>query len=474
MIIKWDQALQDEIKVAQIIQKQEERGVLLDLSKCHGYVDELEEIKGSLYDNIRPHLTYNVIVQEGKFQEETEKCNMTFYKGDYNFVSKIFNKDRSPSRSVVAFLESLPVGDSLKVDQIGGPFSRIYFEEPVLTKRQKLAKQLLRFGWEPELFTPTGQPKLTDKGQPVDSLLRIEGDVGKNLASWFIHNHRQGQISGWIRDSRENGSIPASADTCGTNTVRFKHRVVANVPKASPRVIFGREMRSCFIPRPGYAMLGCDAAGLEARVLAHYTFPYDDGELGDEILHGDIHTKNSNNLSIDRDSAKTLYYALMYGAQWGKVKSILNCSSKRAKEVFNQFWKSMGALGHLRDKVIKVHKKYGYLPGLDGRKVYTRSDHSALNTLFQSAGAIAVKRATVLMDQEIKERDWDVHQIIHYHDEYQFEIPYDLVECDERGELVSEVGEVAANCFTRSGEFYEMRVPLTGDYKIGNNWAQTH
>ena len=38
----------------------------------------------------------------------------------------------------------------------------------------------------------------------------------------------------------------------------------------------------------------------------------------------------------------------------------------------------------------------------------------------------------------------------------------------------SRAGELAAKSITKGGEFYKLRVELTGGYQLGRNWAQCH
>jgi DNA polymerase-1 len=51
------------------------------------------------------------------------------------------------------------------------------------------------------------------------------------------------------------------------------------------------------------------------------------------------------------------------------------------------------------------------------------------------------------------------------HDELQ-------VACRER--LGDRVGSVLARCAQEAGKPFGFRVPLASDYKIGNDWSQTH
>jgi hypothetical protein len=71
-----------------------------------------------------------------------------------------------------------------------------------------------------------------------------------------------------------------------------------------------------FIVPEGRKLVGCDAAGLEARTLAHYLARYDKGAFGKAVLEGkkeegtDVHTMNMKALGIhDRNVAKRWFYA---------------------------------------------------------------------------------------------------------------------------------------------------------------------
>lgn len=485
---EWKRALEMEIEVSRIINQQQVNGVEFDIAKAHKHITDIKHKKQELYSEMRPYLSMEVV---HRFQTE---------------VKKPWIANGNWSNAVVKWYED-------KIPDITGPFSRVEFVEPDIGSRQKLTKQLLKVGWKPDLYTDKGSPKLTDKGSPVPSLMKIEAPVGKSLAEWYVLSHRQGQIQGWIDRVRPDGRLTSGANSCGTNTARMRHRIVVNVPKAAPEVIYGYEMRDLFITRNGYSMCGHDASGLEARIMGHYTFPIDGGEFAELILHGDIHSKNAKAFfpaELDghvigdvvfkyyRNMAKTLFYALIYGAQVGKVKSIVGCSQKRAQAIFNAFWAINPGLGRLRDKVIKLAEKNGWIPGLDGRKIYIRSSHSALNALFQSGGAIVMKASLVILDHWVRKAELDVMKVIDMHDEAQAEVNNDDI-ITARGTLeeverATDVGiwtpihdnegvfeamhcmygELAVKSIRKAGEVYGLRCDLDAEYMIGSSWAKTH
>ena len=118
----------------------------------------------------------------------------------------------------------------------------------------------------------------------------------------------------------------------------------------------------------------------------------------------------------------------------------------------------------LRERVSKAAKR-GYLKGLDGRKIYVRSEHAALNSLLQGGGAIVMKRALLMLQSLIKLNALDAKFVANIHDEWQMEVREDLADF---------VGELAVGCIEKAGEYYKLRCPLTGEYKIGGDWSETH
>ena len=191
-MISWKKALDLEIRVAKIINEQELNGVGFDIVKAKKDVQYLSDFRDKLYKKIRPEL-------------EPEISN------PYSVpVNKPFLMSGGYSKASTDWMKE-------DVKLIGGPFTRIEFVEPDIGSRVKLAEQLLKHGWKPTQFTPTGRPQITYKGEPVASLTAIKGEIGSRIAKWYTAGHRRSQIEGWIRDIRPDGRLMAGADSCGTN-----------------------------------------------------------------------------------------------------------------------------------------------------------------------------------------------------------------------------------------------------------------
>jgi len=253
---------------------------------------------------------------------------------------------------------------------------------------------------------------------------------------------------------------------------------------------------------PNNKLVGCDADGIEGCCSSNFLYRYDKGAYSDVILKGDkkkgtdLHTMNMKAVGLSsRDNAKTIFYAWMYGAGDPKLGLTVYEDWPEDKQArFNERFKGKSRNGKLAamgrkaranlgsgikgmDKLIKKvkdkSKNPGYVLGLDGRRVYTRSQHAALNTLLQSAGALIMKKALVLLDEALQEAGLvpgiDYEFVGNIHDELQIEVM-------ERPDAnMHEILGMAAEKATRdAGEFFAFKCPRSGSCDVGDNWSQTH
>jgi DNA polymerase I-like protein with 3'-5' exonuclease and polymerase domains len=273
---------------------------------------------------------------------------------------------------------------------------------------------------------------------------------------------RLGLVSAWIDAVDETGRIHGKVNTCGAVTGRMTHSSpnLAQVPAShSP---YGEDCRELFTVDDGYCLVGMDASGLELRMLAHYM---NDEDYTNEVINGDIHTANQRAANLEsRDKAKTFIYAFLYGAGDSKIGSVVGGTAKDGKRLKQDFLKNTPALKKLRTRVT-ASADTGSLIGLDGRVLHVRSPHAALNTLLQSAGAIVMKRAVVLLDHFSQVYKIDYKLVGQIHDEVQVEV------AEKQADFF---GDLAVNCVRRAGKDFKLNCPLDGDYKIGTTWRETH
>jgi DNA polymerase-1 len=351
------------------------------------------------------------------------------------------------------------------------------FTDPNPTSRLQLIAYFKELGWVPKEFTEAGQPEINEK--ILDSI----GTESSAIAARMFRLQKQiGMINdgqyAWIKCvNHRTGRVHGDVITNGANTSRCTHSKpnLAQVDKKDLR------MRDLWKPREGFKLVGCDAASLELRVLGHYLSFYDKGLFAIEVESGDVHTRNKDLAGLaKRDSAKTMIYALVYGAgnaKLGKIKAddmgvaerdpvkLMRLGTQLRHTIEEQF---TGYSELLKD-VQNVFLKRKYLNGLDGRPLHPRKEYSALNLLIQSAGAIIMKQALInsyeLYTKEGFVLGTDYNYVGNIHDEAQ-------IEC--RPEIAEKIGSLFRDGIIKAGEDFKMRCKMDGEYKVGNSWKETH
>ena len=370
-------------------------------------------------------------------------------------------KDGSLSKSGLTEEEYEKINKNFNIDHkefTNFSFMRKELQEFNLGSRKQIGEYLQDVGWKPKKFTPTGQP-IVDEG----TLSKIK-DIpeAQLIAEYLLLQKRIAQVESWLKALGEDGRVHGFVIPNGTITGRMAHRDpnMAQVP--SLKSPYGEECRSCWIVKDGYKLVGVDASGLELRMLAHYMA---DEEYINEIINGDIHTINQKAAGLEsRDQAKTFIYATIYGAGSLKLGSVVGGSKEDGARLKQRFINNIPAFKTLGDRVQKASRKK-YLKGLDGRKIYIRHAHAALNSLLQGGGAIVMKRALAMLDSLIKLQTLDAKFVANIHDEWQIEVREDLADF---------VGKLAVDCIQTAGNYYKLRCPLDGEYKVGGNWSETH
>ena len=329
--------------------------------------------------------------------------------------------------------------------------------------RKQIAERLSELGWKPHAYTEKGQAIVSE-----DVLSKVDIPEAQMVARFLLLEKRVSQIKSWIEAVGDDGRVHGKVWTLGTITGRMTHTSpnMAQIPAVySP---YGKECRDVWTTRThadsigNSVLLGCDASGLELRMLAHYM---NDRDFTREVVDGDVHTANQNAAGLPtRDNAKTFIYAFLYGAGAAKIGKIVDGTAKDGKKLIDKFLSNMPALKALRSKVDKLASR-GYVLGIDGRVLQIRSAHAALNSLLQGAGAIVCKEWLKHIIIQATKRNLDFKLVASIHDEYQFEVRKDHAE---------ELGEVTKLAMKLTEQSLKVRCPLDSEYKVGNTWAETH
>ena len=344
--------------------------------------------------------------------------------------------------------------------------------------RKQIGERLIeKYGWKPTKFTPQGAPQIDEK-----VLNELKYPEAKLLARYFYCQKQLSQISegdeGWLKKVKDN-YVHGKVNTIGTNTFRCSH-FSPNMAQISKRDL---RMRQVWLPDEGHKLVGIDADALELRMLAAMLGHFDKGEYAKALLEGskengtDVHSRTGKVVGIDnRDIVKRITYAYLYGASDRKLSQILregNAPNHNGKVIRERMNKGIVGLGTLQE-ILKKKVDRGYLIGIDGgRRIPIVSDHSVLNFLLQSMGAICMKWALVIFHYELAPAKGYVvnDQPVHFnycanvHDEVQLTCEPDHAE---------QIGQMFADAIRLAGERLELKCPLSGSYDIGDNWKETH
>ena len=430
-----DGSIELEHMIKHVITQQERKGFYLDEKKTHILLSEIKSKSDEILLQVRQEV-----------------------KPSVRLVREVIPRYKKDGCLAATGLQSI----DRPHETVGGPFSMISFEPFNLGSPKQIIARMERFGWKPVEFTEKGQAKITQKN--LETVSSTAPSSIRSLAKWKMLETRVKTMEGWLDALSSDGRVHGKVFPMGAVTGRMTHAEpnLANI--VSSNKPYGTELRSCWTVEnvDTHCLVGMDVKGLELRMLAHYM---QDDNFTSEVIDGDPHTYNQNAAGLEtRAQAKTFIYALLYGAGAAKIGSIINGSSRQGKETQEKFLRNVPKLGKLIGAVQKKASR-GYIRGIDGRKLWIRQARAALNTLLQGGGAIVCKQWSIILHDEIQRRNLDAHLVNTIHDEQQYEVSKEHSE---------ELMEIADTTMLKTGEFFNMRLPLNADATMGTTWAETH
>lgn len=344
-------------------------------------------------------------------------------------------------------------------------FRRFNMVEADLGNMDQVRGMLLDNGWIPTQFTPRGEPKVTE-----DSIHTIKGDLGKEILHYYSLRSRHSVLKGWIELAELNDNrVYVESFNIGTPTFRQRHSKIVNVPSSNS--YFGKEMRELFVADQDKVMVGCDSSGNQIRALGHYL---NNKDVNEHILNGDIHQRTADIVGVPRNVAKSILYATIFGAGMAKLgKMVLGYDDvEKGRDVKNKLYTVYPGLKELTKRLnnffhtTEYKNGIGFVPALDGRKIYAESSFKLLNYLLQAFEAITVKTAVVNAFKMFKEEKLDVNMLGLIHDE---------VQCQCNPKDLKRVKEILEYSF---GEYItttlKLNIQMAGEAKSGLTWSDTH
>lgn len=243
----------------------------------------------------------------------------------------------------------------------------------------------------------------------------------------------------------------------------------------------GRKIRTAFIAKPGYKLVGADYSQIELRLLAHVA---DMEVLRTAFKEGrDIHATTASQMfgvpleEVDselRRKAKTINFGIIYGISAHGLSQRLGIGRPEAGEYIKKYFEQYPGIKEYMERTKEFAREHGYVETLYGRRVHVKditsknpnlrafSERAAINAPLQGTAADIIKRAMVQVFDVLAERFPDAKMLLQVHDELIVEAPE--AQAEEIGQLVQKTMQNAAY----------VSVPLTVDAAIGHSWDDVH
>jgi hypothetical protein len=455
-----------------------------------------------------------------------------------------YNKDGTYNSRMASFFGIDPIEGLLedyeKTIVFGGEFCRIKIEPLKLSSSSDVKLFLSRNGWKPTEWNykkdKDGKP-VYEKGKRVktspkitEDSLELLGGKGKLYPDYLTARSRYSILKTWIDETSEAGTLHGDCITIGTPSMRARHSIIVNVPSAeSP---WGKEMRSLFISKPGWTLVGCDSEGNQARGLAHYL---EDSTFIDTLLNGDIHTYNSEKIEevltemgikwepevefkeeefnnfvkeqlsqistnvtefeelaeatkkdlkalfikklqkkAKRAVAKRILYAFLFGAAGPKLWSyIFGSLDDTQGPIFkNGFTKAVPGFKSLLDKLAKIYSSTSAYESVDCGYIYSIAGNRIYVDSFHKLLVYLLQSCEKITCATacMLLMEWLEAEGIPYQPCIMMHDELDFLVPDEYAERAAELGKLA---FAEGPKLYGITI-MSGSSKLGKNWFDVH
>jgi DNA polymerase I-like protein with 3'-5' exonuclease and polymerase domains len=360
---------------------------------------------------------------------------------------------------------------------------------------------LYSYGWVPETFKydrdkVTGKerkmPQVTvpNSGGEIDpgieKLIEKYPNIGfEHVKGVGILKHRIGMVSGFLSNHR-NGFLEAGAQGF-TNTLRFKHRNLVNLP--STRVPYGKEIRSLLIAGDFHKLLGSDLSSLEDKCKHHYQWKFDPEyvkmqqdprfdphllmcEQAELLTHEqtEAHKDKKEDHSKVRHAGKSCNYAAQYGAGPPTIARAANVSLTIAEKLWKAYhdlnW-SIDAIAESTETKKCIQNSWQRNP-VNGFWYWLKSEKDRFSTLCQGTGSYICDSWVESCHIICNERYGTNAPVIgEFHDELVMRL-----KDNEKSRKVME--NVVLEAMDKVNDMLKLNVTLTCAVSFGDNYAEIH
>ena len=273
------------------------------------------------------------------------------------------------------------------------------------------------------------------------------------------------------------GKVHTSLNQTVTSTGRLSSSN-PNLQNIPVRTEIGREIRKGFVAAQGNVLVSADYSQIELRLFAHIT--KDPGLVQAFQTDGDIHAQTARRIfevpddqpvtHDQRRQAKTINFAVIYGASPFRVAIELGITQVRAAELIKAYLALYPSVRAYLDTILEGAREKGYVQTLSGRRRYVpdinsrvfqfrqAAEREAANMPVQGTSADIIKLAMLHTDKALAGSGLGAQMVLQVHDELLFECPADEVRA-----LADLVRDAMQNA-------YPLDVPLRAEVKSGHNW----
>lgn len=450
------------------VREQEEEGFKLDIRYVEEKLEELEKLKEEKFQklcSIMPKVPVTSIRHKPKI----------FYKKNGELSSN------AEKWLLLLASQKLDRGWEEPIQVVTG------WEEPNPTSHPQIKSWLFALGWEPKTF------KTNEKGVEVPQIsLPFGGGICQSvkdlyeetpeleaLEGYYVINHRIGLLKGFLRDQRD-GYLCASVAGF-TNTLRFKHSEIVNLPKVS--ALFGEVARGALTVEEGEILCGADMVSLEDRLKQHYIYPYDPEYVEDMNVPGfdphldlaglakriteeeiEAYKKGDKSKKKIRDIFKNGNYACQYGAGPPKLTKTCNITLPEARELHRIYWERNWAVRQAAEdqKVVELSDGSLWLLNPVSDFFYSlRARKDVFSTLVQGTASFVFDAWVAFLRQE------GIKIIAQFHDE---KVSRHKDTAKERDEIEA----IHFDCIERLNEELKLNRRLDIDVQFGYRYSEIH
>ena len=339
------------------------------------------------------------------------------------------------------------------------------------------------------LFDELGLPALvkTPGGAPSTNEEALEAIADRHELPKLILDYRSlAKLRGTYTDKLPEAIHPdtrrvhTSFHQTGAATGRLSSSD-PNLQNIPIRTEDGRRIRRAFIAPPGSKLVACDYSQIELRIMAHLS--EDSGLLSAFAGGQDVHRATAAEVfgvpledvgADQRRAAKAINFGLMYGmSAFGLAKQLGIDRGEAQDYIALYFARYPGVQGYM-ERVRQQAREFGYVETVFGRRLYLNDIHArqqglragaeraAVNAPMQGSAADIIKRAMLDLHAWLGTQDGRARMVLQVHDELVFECREDFVDT-----LVAEAKR-------RMQAAAELRVPLTVEAGVGDNWDEAH